>query len=160
MNNNDYDRFYSYLKDMYASHEKLAKLLSDKMDAILSDDMQKLDAIMKEEQVFVLQSRAFESNIKTHSEKLSLPGGSLSAVIEAMNSDEKPRFTQLFLQLRRKYEEVSGLNENCQALLEDKLYSIEKAIRSLDKSENSTYQKPGGQKPASARDARFLEKSI
>ena len=156
---NNYDRFFAYISEILAAHERLSQLLSKKLDAILGHDVTALDAIIKEEQVFVLQSRAFEQNLRSHRDKLGLSGENLREIIRDMDEAEQPRFEELFRRLRVKLDEVNGLNKKCQELTEERIYSIEKSVRSLDKSKNATYEKSGGQMPG-GRDPHWLEKTI
>lgn len=157
---NYYDKFYNYLMDLLQNYTKLAVLLRQKLDAVSKYDMNALDGILKEEQVFVLLSKGFDSNLQIYRDKLSLSGDSLGAVIEEMPEAQRPRYRALFVELKAKLDEVKEINEKCQALLEERLYTIEKAIRQLDKSGTAAYGKPGAGKAQLSADPHILEKLI
>lgn len=159
-NINYYDKFYDYLVELLQSYTKLNELLTQKLSAIARFDITALDNIMKEEQVFVLISRGFDSSIQSYREKLSLKGDSLSAVIEEMPSEYQPKFQGLFANLKSRLDEVKQLNERCQSLIEERIYTLERSIHQLDKSNTVSYGKPGAAKPTAGADAHMLHKSI
>lgn len=157
---NQYDRFYSYLTELLQSYTKLGELLAQKLSAISRFDIAALDNIIKEEQVFVLLSRGFDSNIQSYRDKLSLKGDSLSAVIKEMPAEHQPKFQSLFVKLKSRLDEVKQLNEKCQSLIEERIYNLDRSIHQLDKSSTISYGKPGTTKPAIGSDAHILKKSI
>lgn len=157
---NYYDKFYNYLNDLLSSYTKLNELLAQKLAAIARFDVAALDSIMKEEQVFVLLSRGFDASIQSYREKLSLKGDSLSAVITEMPEEYQPKFQGLFLKLKSRLDEVKEINERCQSLIEERIYTLERSIHQVDKSNTVSYGKPGTAKPASGPDAHMLHKSV
>lgn len=158
---NYYERFASYLNELFQNYSNLAELLGRKLAAITRFDVDALDAIMKDEQVFVLVSRGFDSNIQMYRDKLSLKGDSLSAVIKELPEEYRPEFDMIFMKLKSKLDEVKGLNERCQTLIEERIYTIERKIHQIDKSSTASYGKQGMQnKPASSGEAHVLHKSV
>lgn len=158
---NYYERFASYLNELLQNYTNLGGLLSRKLAAISRFDIEALDSIMKDEQVFVLVSRGFDSNVQMYRDKLSLKGDSLSAVIRELPEEYQPEFELLFIKLKSKLDEVKGLNERCQSLIEERIYTIGRRIHQLDKSNTTSYDKQGAQnKPASNGEAHVLHKSI
>lgn len=154
-----YDKFYNYLNELLGNYSKLAVLLKQKLEALAKFDVGALDSIIKEEQVYVLISKSFDSHVQSYRDKLSLSGGSLSDVIEELPEDQKPRYREVFVKLKAKLEEVKILNEKCQLLIEERLYSIEKSIRHLDKSSAAVYGKPGAKQTPPA-DPHILKTSV
>ncbi len=138
-----YDKFYEYLADLHQNHVRLLDLLQSKLKAVDSQDINKLDEIMKEEQVFVLVSKSFDSNIQRFRNELSLSGEKLSDIIPELPDQEQQRFRTIFKQLKNSLDQTQALNQNCQDLLEERLYVLNKNIRKLDTSANNTYTKPG-----------------
>lgn len=159
-NVNQYDRFYNYLNELLQNYTKLGELLAQKLSAIARFDIATLDSVIKEEQVFVLLSRGFDSNIQLHRDRLSLKGDSLSEVIKEMPEDQQPRFRGMFVKLKSRLDEVKQLNERCQSLIEERIYTIERSIHQLDKSSTISYGKPGAPKPVTGTDAHVFKKSI
>ncbi len=157
-----YDKFYGYLSELLQSYTKLGELLTKKLAAVASFDVSALDNIIKEEQVYVLLARGFDNNLRTYREKLALDGDSLSVVIPQMPEEQQARFESVFHRLKRRLDEVKSLNENCQGLIEERIYSLEKAIRGLDKSKaGTTYSgKAATPKPGQNSDPHFLHKQI
>lgn len=158
---NYYEKFASYLNELFQNYSNLSDLLTRKLAAIARFDVETLDTIMKDEQVFVLVSRGFDSNIQIYRDKLSLKGDSLSAVIRELPDEYKPEFEMLFAKLKSKLDEVKGLNEKCQSLIEERIYTLGRRIHELDKSSNTSYGKEGAQtKPTSSVEARVMHKSV
>lgn len=157
---NQFDKFYSYLEDLEQSYGRLSDLLRQKMVAVDQYDIGKLDEIIKEEQVYVLLSKGFDGNIASFREKLSLSGDTLSSCIDEMPGEEQERFHRQFRRLESTLAEVKGLNEKCQSLIEERLYSIEKSIKEMDKSEGTTYQKGGSSGSGPEQKPRIFTKSI
>ncbi len=158
-----YDRFYSYLSELLQSYTKLSELLAKKLAAVASFDVSALDNIIKEEQVYVLLARGFDNNLRAYREKLALDGDSLSVVIPQMPDAQQARFESVFHRLKHRLDEVKALNENCQELIEERIYSLEKAIRGLDQSKatGATYSgKAVSPKPSRSSDPHFLHKQI
>ncbi|MCL2033861.1 MAG: flagellar protein FlgN [Oscillospiraceae bacterium] len=156
-----YDKFYAYLDEFFQNYTKLSELLTRKLSAIAKFDVATLDGIIKEEQVFVLLSRGFDSNVQNYREKLSLKGSSLSEVISEMPLSQQGRFQSLLTALKSRLDEVKFLNEKCQTLIEERIYSIERSINHIDKSRTSTYSKPGtAAKPVSGGEGHVLKKSV
>lgn len=157
---NLYDKFYNYLNELLQNYTKLGELLVQKLSAIARFDVAALDNIIKEEQVFVLLSRGFDSSVQSYRDKLSLKGDSLSEVITEMPEEYQPKFQGLFMNLRAKLEEVKELNEKCQSMIEERIYTIQRSIHQLDKSSTISYGKPGTAKPVTGNDTHILKKSI
>ncbi|MCL2579651.1 MAG: flagellar protein FlgN [Oscillospiraceae bacterium] len=134
-----YDKFYSYLNDLDKGFDKLAALLLDKLEALDMVDVDRLDRIIKEEQVYVLQSKGFERNIQVYKDQLRLSGQTLSQVIDELPEEERHRFGDVFRRLSVSLEKVKGLNDKCQDLSHNRLHAIDKAIKEIDRSSNKGY---------------------
>lgn len=156
---NHYDKFHGYLVELLQSYTKLGELLHKKLTAIANFDIKTLDDIMKEEQVFVLLSRGFDANIQSYREKLSLKGDSLSEVIDEMPEEYHTRFRQVAVQFKDKLQEIKALNENCQSLIEERIYTLERSIHRIDKSSGPSYGKTA-EKPSPSIDSHMLKKSV
>lgn len=153
------EKFYCYLHELDQSYTYLANLLRQKLIAVERFDINKLEEIMKEEQVYVLLSRGFESNIQSYRDKLSLAGSTLGTMITEMSELERNRFEQLHQRLKSTLDEVKGLNDKCQSVIEERLYSLDKSIKKMDKSAGSSYHKVG-ENGGSASSPQMFTKSI
>lgn len=136
-----YDKLYQYLEDLHQSHVHLSGLLVAKLDAVIAADLDRLDEIIKQEQVFVLVSKGFDANLKRFREELSLSGDTLSRIITELPPEERQRFRDLFERLKLSLEETKALNRKSQDLLDQHLHRIGKSLRSLDKSNGTSYGK-------------------
>jgi hypothetical protein len=154
------EKFYLYLSELEQSYGRLIDLLHRKTIAINTGDLAKLDAIMKEEQVYVLLSRGFEGNLRMHRKNLGLTGEKLTEIIDELPDENRPRFELQLRRLRAALDSVKGLNEQCQQMIENRLYSLDKSIKALDKSENTNYKKSDTSKQAGDAGPRLFTKSI
>ena len=134
-----YDKFFAYLDSLDKSFIKLAGLLHEKLAALDRFDPDTLDEIVKEEQVYTLKSKGFESQIKNFRQQLKLSGETLSEVIAELPEEEKQRFEDVFLRLSTSLEVVRELNQKCQDLTENRLHQIDKALKDVDKSKGTSY---------------------
>lgn len=134
-----YDKFFAYLNDLDKSFDKLATLLMEKLTALDQVDVDKLNEIIRQEQVYVLQSKGFDKSVKAYKEQLGLAGETLSQVIDELPGEERHRFEEVFRRLSVSLEKVKGLNEKCQDLTQNRLHVIDKTIRELDRSANKGY---------------------
>ena len=136
-----YDKFYQYLEELHQNHVHLSGLLVAKLDAVIEADLDRLDKIIKEEQVFVLVSKSFDSNLKRFKQELSLSGDTLSQIVTELPPEERQRFRDLFERLKLSLEETKALNQKSQDLLDQYLHKINKSIKALDKNHGASYGK-------------------
>ena len=154
-----YNKFYAYLSELHQNYEKLFSLLQKKLEAVERFDIEKLDSILKEEQVFVLISKGFDQTIKGFRESLGLKGDSLSNIIGELPTEEHQRFQAIFKELDTTLSAVKGLNEKCQLSIQDRLYSLDKSIKELDKTATTTYSKDKSTQSGGS-DPHILTKSV
>ena len=84
-----YDKFHGYLTELEGNFAKLSQLLHNKLSALERFDIDRLDAIIKEEQVFVLLSKSFDANVASYRQKLGLKGQQLSDIITELPVEEQ-----------------------------------------------------------------------
>jgi flagellar biosynthesis/type III secretory pathway chaperone len=155
-----YDKFHGFLTELEGNFTKLSQLLHNKLAALERFDIDRLDAIIKEEQVFVLLSKSFDANVASYRQKLGLSGEKLSDIIGELPVEEQARFQSTFQRLKAALDEVKTLNLKCQDLIEERLYSLDKAIKELDRSAGATYSKQGDDAKRSGDHPHLLSKSI
>lgn len=154
------DSFYAYLQELEESYGRLAGLLREKVTAVSSFNLTKLEEIMKQEQVYVLLSKGFDTSLQTHREKLGIGGDTLGDIIEQLPAENQESFRAAHKRLRVTLNEVKTLNEKCQSLLEGRLHDLDRSIKALDHSENATYQQSGSEKDKPAPESGFFSKTI
>lgn len=134
-----FEKFFAYLSGLNTNFGNLAKLLQQKLVALEQFDPDKLDEIIKEEQVYVLQSKGFEGNINTFRAQLGLEGDTLSQMIAQLPEEEQPRFEGIFGRLTVNLSIIKEINDKCQELAENRLHAIGKAIKDLDAASGTSY---------------------
>lgn len=160
-NVNYYEKFKAYLEELVRDFSELAGLLSQKLIAIRMQKLAEIESIMKREQVFEMKLKSFDTYIQMYRDKLSLKGDSLSDVILELPEEYRFEFGVLRDKLRSLVGETAGLNKRCQALLDERIHYIERAMHEIDKSNTTAYGGQGGTPPVSpGSDAFVLKKSI
>ncbi len=159
-----YDKFHGYLSDLESSFVKLAGLLHKKLEALEKFDLAGLDSILKEEQVFILFTKSFEGRVAGFRQQLGIQSEKLSEIIGELPPGQQPRFGGTFKRLTAALDEVKALNQKCQELTQERLYTLDKAIRELDKSAGTAYGKTGAdtaaQKPRPGDSPHMFTKSV
>lgn len=155
-----YDKFHGYLTELEGNFAKLSQLLHNKLSALERFDIDRLDAIIKKEQVFVLLSKSFDANVASYRQKLGLKGQQLSDIITELPVEEQGRFQSIFKQLKASLNEVKTLNLKCQDLIEERLYSLDKAIKELDRSTGASYGKQGDDSKRPGDPPHLFSKSV
>ena len=141
------EKFLHYLETLQKDYSHLSELLEKKREAILLYDLEAINAIMKDEQAFVLLSRGFNHNIEAFREELGLSGSTLTETIDSMPAEWQPEFRSLLEPLKQIIDEVRRRNEECQELTEKKLAQIGKNLTRL----GATSMKPYAQSAAPAK---------
>lgn len=154
-----YDKFHAYLCELEESYTRLSEVLTRKLAALQKFDLDQLDEILKEEQVYALIARGFDANIKGYREKLSLSGETLGEIIEELPDEEADRFQQIFIKLKAALEVAGALNQRCQDLIEERLHYLDKAIKELD-GKPTTYSQKGSSEPGDKTPPKLFTKSV
>ncbi|MDL2232239.1 flagellar protein FlgN [Ruminococcaceae bacterium OttesenSCG-928-L11] len=141
------DKFYSYLNDLADSYQKLSVLLNEKIQAVHTDDLPRLDEIIAEEQVYQMIARGFDQNAKTYRDRLGLEGETLKAIIEELPEEHRPRFREVHARLSMHLNESARLNDSCQKMLEVKLHTVNRKLEEAGRPPvaptNTAKPKPG-----------------
>lgn len=154
-----YDKFYAYLCELAENYGKLSEVLTRKLAALQKFDIEQLDEILKEEQVYALIARGFDTNINNYRKNLSLQGEKLSDIIEELPEEEKSRFGLTFQELKAALDRAGALNQRCQELIEERLHYLDKAIKELDGGA-TTYSQKGGTDNGPANPPKLFTKSV
>ena len=140
---NTCEKFHAYLADLDSRLAKLSELLKRKLTAVEKFDLSGLESIMKEEQAYILISNGFDKSIDEFRDMLGLDARKLGDMIEELPQDERPRFRETYRTLKVSLDEVKALNEKCQVLIEERLYSLDKAIKEIDRAAGASYGEEG-----------------
>ena len=145
MNNNtnaDFDavliEFYNYLSDVMRLYEDSIPTLKAKLDAIASDDIGALNKCIQSQQVFVLKTKTFDNKIADYQARLGITARNLTDMIGQLPGDNRLMFYDLLGQFDIILKSFKFHNEKCQALLNTKLYSIDKKLKRLQVKTDTT----------------------
>lgn len=136
------DKFFSYLKELAITYNKLAALLVKKAEAISRDNLMLLDELINEEQVYLLVTRGFDQHLATFRQQTGFAGATLSDIIGELPEDERDRFRDIQAQLNASVGEAKTLNEKCQKLAQVKLYGVKKKMQEMERAGAQPKQPP------------------
>lgn len=129
MNTTKPEKFKAYLNELLVTYSNLSILLKEKLMAVDNFDIEKLEAIMKEEQKCVLITKGFDSSIAHFKRELGFRADTLREVILELPPEMQLGFNEIYISLKALVLECKELNAKCQSLTKTKLHYINKKIR-------------------------------
>lgn len=134
------DEFYNYLCGILEVYRDLVPVLKTELSAIEEDKIDLLDKSMQSQQSLLLKTRSFDTTVEKYMTELGYPVGKLSDLIDMLPAEEKGTFSQLLEQFSLTLKEVNFYKEKCTALLQSKLYTIDKYLEQhAEQKDNVTY---------------------
>jgi hypothetical protein len=136
------DELYEYLYKILKLYEGILPVIKDELAAITQEDIITLDENLKVQQALLYQTRDFDKKILDYTKKLNIEAENLSSLILQIPEDQQLRFYAILGHFTAAIQEVSIYKEKCQALLQTKIYSIDKILAEQKGIvENKTYER-------------------
>lgn len=133
-----YNSFYNYLCSVLILYQNSIPVIMEKFEAINNDNIEVLNKTIQIQQAFLLKIRGFETSLDQHLKVLEISGDTLSTVILKLPKDEHSRFFNLLGELESTLQEIKFYNDKSQALLQTKLYLIDRQLSKNDSKQEST----------------------
>lgn len=127
-----YCAYLDLLNTLTEKLQELSQLAKQKAEIARCDDLQALDAVMRQEQAFALSFRGLEQKKDTIAQKLGLETVSLSSLADHFPSDLQLRARKTVDALRSQYEVYRFAAEVARNTIECNLHEIDKFIASQD----------------------------
>ncbi len=135
------NEFYIYLGEVLKLYEDSIPTLKTKLAAIACDDIDTLNKCIRTQQVFILKTKSFDGKILDFQSKLGITARNLTDTIGCLPVENRLMFYDLLGQFDIVMKEFIYHNDKCQALLQSKLYMIDKQLKKLQvKPDNMFYK--------------------
>lgn len=142
---NSYVTYLGLLDSLRGNLESLSKLCREKAEAVRSDDLARLDTIMRREQALSLAFRGLEQKKDSLLQELGLESVPLSALAAHFPKELQPKAKTCVEALKAQYDIYRAASEAARNTLECNLHQIE---RFLAAQEASNVPGPGYTPPA------------
>lgn len=119
-----YDEFYDFMEQYTDFYYSVSENEKDKTDALASYNLEKINTILSDYQVFIMKVEQFEQKRNELQKKLGLEGKTFRAIVESENGECREELEDLFYSFRdavmktREYNRKSLeiVRENMRAL--------------------------------------------
>jgi len=151
--------FYEYLSALLGHFTNLIPILKEELSCIISGNIDLLGENLKAQQVLLLQTKNFDSQIARYSEELLIEAKNLTELALQLEAEQQLRFFSLLGQFDTTITEVNYYKEKCRVLLQSKLYVLEKALSMVEMPQDiTTYDKNAFEVPRGTFPKSFEKK--
>ena len=159
---NKLDNLYKILEEQLHLYEEFMKIVEEKYNVVLEDNVARLDEIVSEEQVFFLKSRGLDQKREHVLQDLGLTGKTLKEVIESIDDTNKDRFIEMHKDIFNVLHTFKEKNNQCLDLVQIRLHRAQAMIRKLDesKAQSKHYFKDGNSDQIDVTKMNFISKKI
>ncbi len=126
----DYHELFSVLDDIGARLDHLTRLTKEKHDAVVADDVTKVNEIMNEEQAEALAFRNLERRRETALQALGLSGTSLSALPTHCPPELRTEAEQRVAVLQEKFRTYRTSSTQVMELMQHSIREIDAVVSS------------------------------
>lgn len=148
-----YLSYLTLLDELSSVLAQLADLAQEKISAVRTDDLMKLNEVLKQEQALALNVRGLEQKMSRQRGELALPSESVSQLVAAYPRELQMRAKQSVNRLQTQYTLYHGVSEVARNTLECNLHEIDKIISDLggNSSHGPGYSAPDVEPPPSMK---------
>jgi hypothetical protein len=140
--NDHLNGFYQYLISLLNNYSDLVSVLKQELECILSGDIVLLGENLRKQQVLLIGTKDFDKKVSDYSLNLNIYANNLTELTLQLPKQDQYRFFRLLDDFDKVVEQVTFYKNECQVLLQGKLYTIDKALSRLDvQKDKPTYDK-------------------
>lgn len=122
----NFDVFYDFMTEYTDFLEETAEKEKDKLSALLSDDLKRIEHCLNEHQSTIKRTELFEREREKLQKKLGIGGLTLKEIIEnCSDPDEKELLTKLSLRFKTAIDNVKHANKTSLQVAQMNLQIIE-----------------------------------
>lgn len=147
----DFCGYLSLLREVKETLTSLTEVEQEKIRAVQADDLDALNACMKQEQVLSLALRGYDQKRELAMTGLRLKGVPLSGLVDRAPEPLRLETKELVEEMQRQYQLFQGAAEVARNTLECNLHQIEKVLHQMGAQESDGYGKPEPELPRSMR---------
>ncbi|QSX06024.1 flagellar protein FlgN [Sedimentibacter sp. zth1] len=159
---NKFDVLYDILLQQLKLYESFLILENKKYDVIINDNVEDLDKIVSEEQVFFLKSRGLDLKREDILKQLGMANKTLLEVVSLIDENEKHRFKEMHAKIYKVLADFKEKNTQCQELTQIRLHRVKTIINKLEesKSQSKQYFKDGNKGEVDINKVNLISKKI
>jgi len=135
------------LKESIELYKSFLELEYAKHDAIIKNDIDELDAIVSDEQVYYMKMRGVDQKRERLVETMGCTGMTLKEILDTDKIESNKDLKEKYNELNDLIQEVRKINSLCKTLLEVRMRKIDDALVQLgerDKNYSNTENKSNG----------------
>lgn len=127
-----FDEFYSFMLEYTEFFEETAVKEREKMCALLSDDLSRIEKCLNEHQTTLKKTELFEERREKLQEKIGLAGKSFRQIIAMTDGDEHESLRKLYNRFKVAVDNVSHSNKTSLQIAETNMRIIENLSPSVN----------------------------
>lgn len=122
----NFEEFYDFMTEYTDFLEETAEKEKDKLSALLSDDLKRIEHCLNEHQSTIKRTELFEKDREKLQKRLGIGGKTLREIIEMCNDpDEKELLSKLYLRFKVAIDNVKHANKTALQVAQMNLQIIE-----------------------------------
>ena len=131
------DSLCAILQESLELYENFIKVEYEKYDAVIKDDIKKLDETISKEQVFYLKVKGLEQKREQLIESMGMKDKTLREIISMSNQEDSSRLMPLYDKLLKSLTDFKKINLECKTIIEVRLHRIDAAMNKLGEKDSS-----------------------
>lgn len=131
------DSLYSVLEEILELYSSFVKVEYEKYDAVVRNNIEKLDEIISKEQVFYLKAKGLEQRRVRITDSMNIKDKTLTEIIEITGEDESARLKLLRDRLNNSLADFKKINSECKTLIDVRLHRIDTVMSKLGERDNT-----------------------
>jgi len=131
------DALYTILEESLELYESFIKVEYDKYDAVIKDDIKKIDEIISKEQVFYLKAKGLEQKREKITNSMNIKDKTLREIIEMDDEEDNSKLKLVYDRLFKVLEDFKKISSECKILIEVRLHKIEILQGKQSENENT-----------------------
>lgn len=135
------DTFYDYLDSVVDAYDGLRIAVLAQIDAVGRADIPAMNENLRRQQALISRIADFELKVDMHFAQLDVQADTLTEFISQIPKEQQYRFYDVLGRFAAVAQDVAIYKEQCRALLEAKIYAVEKYLKKQGKIPGTTYGK-------------------
>lgn len=141
-----YTDFIALIKDYIELFDTLIDVEQEKLDAVTTDDIIKVEESIKQEQAVILRLKGLEHRRELAQTSMDMKDLTFREILEQAPEDVSTAMNPVFQELIRKVRTFQSINDNAKDAIHVKLHHIQSMLN--PSSEGKTYSSSGTDSPS------------
>ena len=133
------DRFISLMKEMTQFFDAFQLIEKQKLEAAASNDILRLEEIMKKEQAEILVLRGFERKQQEIQAQMGCSGLTFREMIDRAPEQEKAELENLYSRLSESLDLFQKTTQSVKQAIDLNLHAIHKALEKVDAKQTRSF---------------------